>query len=148
MGLRLPTPTNTNFCRLLPRLPLYLERNPADHILPVALARAFPLPSFLLCLSRSGGGETPASFGAALRKGRLASGGGAAPGRKETRIQRYARMILDYIGDQIMLESEIRRVFGNTPDTSKALRLLNSEEMVERTGRGGRADPFSYRQLP
>lgn len=31
---------------------------------------------------------------------------------------------------------------------AQALRLLNAEAMVERTGRGGRADPFSYRQLP
>lgn len=101
---------------------------------------------------RSAEVETPSSFALSLRKGRLAPGGsglgGASGGKKETRIQRFARMILEYIGDQIMLESEIRRVFGNSPDTSKALRLLNTEAMVERTGRGGRADPFSYRQLP
>lgn len=97
------------------------------------------------------GGQGPAAseFAAlALRRGRLPPAGALPPGRKETRIQRFARMILDFIGGQVVLESEIRRVFGNSPDTSKALRLLNAEAMVERTGRGGRADPFSYRQLP
>jgi hypothetical protein len=38
-----------------------------------------------------------------------------------------------------------RTTFGNTPDTSKALRLLvGSDKKVQRTGRGGRIDPFQY----
>ena len=40
-----------------------------------------------------------------------------------------------------------RRDFGNTPDTSKALRLLVTSKKVLRKGRGGRHDPFLY-QLP
>lgn len=44
-------------------------------------------------------------------------------GEKETRIQRFARYILNYIGRELTPESVIRKEMGNTPDTSKALRL-------------------------
>ena len=37
-----------------------------------------------------------------------------------------------------------RRDFGNTPNTSKSLRLLVSSRMVARTGQGGRVDAFRY----
>ena len=40
-----------------------------------------------------------------------------------------------------------RKDFGNTPDTSKALRLLVSAHKVKRLGIGGRSDPFEY-QVP
>lgn len=45
-------------------------------------------------------------------------------------------MILDYIGDQIMLESEIRRVFGNSPDTSKARFVVFSFVLIGAARRG------------
>jgi hypothetical protein len=44
-------------------------------------------------------------------------------GEKETRIQRFARYILNYIARELTPESVIRKEMGNTPDTSKALRL-------------------------
>ena len=37
-----------------------------------------------------------------------------------------------------------RRDFGNTPNTSKSLRLLISSRMVARAGQGGRVDAFRY----
>ena len=37
-----------------------------------------------------------------------------------------------------------RREFGNTPDISKALRILVTEKNVKRIGKGGRAEPFTY----
>lgn len=44
-------------------------------------------------------------------------------GEKETRIQKFARYILNYIGRERTPESVIRKEMGNTPDTSKALRM-------------------------
>jgi hypothetical protein len=41
----------------------------------------------------------------------------------ETRIQRYAREILVYMDGKETKEGIIRITFGNSPDTSKALRL-------------------------
>ena len=41
-------------------------------------------------------------------------------------------------------ERVIRQEFGNNPDTSKALRYLVTEDRINREGRGGRRDPFSY----
>ena len=37
-----------------------------------------------------------------------------------------------------------RRDFGNSPDTSKALRLLVACRKASRKGRGGRCEPFHY----
>ena len=37
-----------------------------------------------------------------------------------------------------------RRDFGNTPNTSKSLRLLVSSRMLARVGQGGRIDAFRY----
>lgn len=37
-----------------------------------------------------------------------------------------------------------RQKFGNTPDISKALRMLVTERNVKRIGKGGRAEPFTY----
>ncbi|CAL8462295.1 g1826 [Coccomyxa elongata] len=38
----------------------------------------------------------------------------------------------------------LRRDIGNTPDTSKALRMLVHARKINRSGRGGRSDPFKY----
>lgn len=38
----------------------------------------------------------------------------------------------------------LRRDIGNTPDTSKALRMLVNARKIIRKGRGGRSDPFLY----
>ncbi|GAQ80399.1 hypothetical protein KFL_000530260 [Klebsormidium nitens] len=66
-------------------------------------------------------------------------------GGKETRIQKFARYILNYIGRERTPESVIRKEMGNTPDTSKALRMLVSDKKVNRRGTGGRPDPFIYK---
>ncbi|XP_050230597.1 uncharacterized protein LOC126679587 [Mercurialis annua] len=41
-------------------------------------------------------------------------------------------------------EVQIRRALGDTPDTSKALRMLLKEKEVKRSGTGGRLAPFIY----
>ncbi|KAH9320825.1 hypothetical protein KI387_015464, partial [Taxus chinensis] len=41
-------------------------------------------------------------------------------------------------------ETHVREYFGNTPDTSKALRILLKEHRVKRFGAGGKWDPFVY----
>ena len=41
---------------------------------------------------------------------------------RRTHLQRYARNIIAFMGDELTRESAIRIAFGNTPDTSKALR--------------------------
>lgn len=95
---------------------------------PVPRAAPAPRPR-----ARSGGGPG------------VASGAGVA--KKETRVQRFARLLLAQIRGGCGLESELRRAFGNTPDTSKALRMLVATHAVARTGRGGRCDPFAYAPL-
>jgi len=44
-------------------------------------------------------------------------------------------------------ERSIRKACGDTPDTSKALRMLVKEYKVKRFGSGGRSDPFVYMAL-
>lgn len=44
----------------------------------------------------------------------------------------------------LLLLPPARQEFGNNPDTSKALRCLVTEGELQREGRGGRKDPFSY----
>ncbi|XP_076958149.1 uncharacterized protein LOC143633790 [Bidens hawaiensis] len=41
-------------------------------------------------------------------------------------------------------EVRIRQLLGDSPDTSKALRILLRKEEVRRSGAGGRCDPFIY----
>ncbi|CAO2831740.1 unnamed protein product [Amaranthus hypochondriacus] len=41
-------------------------------------------------------------------------------------------------------EVRIRQLLGDSPDTSKALRMLLRKEEVKRSGVGGRLDPFIY----
>ena len=43
--------------------------------------------------------------------------------QKETRIQRCAKRVLDFVGKEVIHEKVIRQSLGNNPDTSKALRL-------------------------
>ncbi|KAH9315103.1 hypothetical protein KI387_023730 [Taxus chinensis] len=44
-------------------------------------------------------------------------------------------------------EKRIRQMFGDNPDTSKALRMLVKKHRVKRFGSGGRSDPFVYMAL-
>ncbi|KAL0031172.1 hypothetical protein WJX77_007789 [Trebouxia sp. C0004] len=56
--------------------------------------------------------------------------------------------VLRLIGDrQNVLEGELRRRMGNNPDTSKALRKLHSEGLLQRIGHGGRPDPFKWTKV-
>ncbi|XP_071688065.1 uncharacterized protein [Rutidosis leptorrhynchoides] len=50
--------------------------------------------------------------------------------------------VLGYIG--FASEVKIRQLLGDSPDTSKALRMLLKKEKVRRSGAGGRTDPFIY----
>lgn len=58
-------------------------------------------------------------------------------------VRRHEQTYLDS-GLQGVPERVLRQEFGNNPDTSKALRCLVSEGELQRRGRGGRKDPFSY----
>jgi len=44
-------------------------------------------------------------------------------------------------------ERSVRKACGDTPDTSKALRMLVKEHKVRRFGSGGRSNPFVYMAL-
>lgn len=59
--------------------------------------------------------------------------------------RKYAFLMMSHMQDgKTMLESEIRKKWGNTPDVSKALRILVSLGYLQRTGSGGRQAPFQY----
>lgn len=73
---------------------------------------------------------------------------------QNSRVGRAVQSIFAYItehqpmylgkGARGVPERVIRQEFGNNPDTSKALRYLVTEDRINREGRGGRRDPFSY----
>eukprot|EP00891_Asterochloris_glomerata_P005931 jgi/Astpho2/5931/Aster-x1338 len=98
-------------------------------------------------------GYSPRECAAAAPKRKVAkapktSAAGTAIG--STRVQRFAANIVQYLydnlcaGQDFTVESIIREKFKNSPDTSKALRMLLSSHKVQRKGRGGRQDPFAY----
>ncbi|GLT74477.1 hypothetical protein SLA2020_462720 [Shorea laevis] len=60
------------------------------------------------------------------------------------RLRRRAEAILKLLSGRGFSEVTIRRVLGDSPDTSKALRMLLKQEEVKRSGTGGRHDPFIY----
>ncbi|PIA33794.1 hypothetical protein AQUCO_04000093v1 [Aquilegia coerulea] len=59
-------------------------------------------------------------------------------------LKRQADVILKVLSVGCASEIEIRQVFGDTPTTSKALRMLLKLEKVVRVGAGGRKDPYIY----
>ncbi|XP_043693503.1 uncharacterized protein LOC122643981 [Telopea speciosissima] len=59
-------------------------------------------------------------------------------------MRRRAESILKLLSVGCSSEVKIRRVLGDSPDTSKALRMLLKMEEVKRSGTGGRMDPFMY----
>ncbi|XP_058095720.1 uncharacterized protein LOC131241088 isoform X2 [Magnolia sinica] len=63
---------------------------------------------------------------------------------KSTSLRRRAEAILNFLGEGCASELRIREAIGNSPDTSKALRMLLRLEEVKRSGVGGRMDPFLY----
>ncbi|XP_077217837.1 uncharacterized protein LOC143852336 [Tasmannia lanceolata] len=60
------------------------------------------------------------------------------------RLRSRAEAILEFLSGCWASEVRIREAFGNSPDTSKALRMLLKLEEVKRSGAGGRVDPFLY----
>ncbi|KAJ0042637.1 hypothetical protein Pint_17894 [Pistacia integerrima] len=62
-----------------------------------------------------------------------------------THIQRRADAILKLLSSGgCSSETRIRRFLGDSPDTSKALRMLLKLDEVKRSGTGGRQDPYIY----
>ncbi|XP_044467231.1 uncharacterized protein LOC123197140 [Mangifera indica] len=65
--------------------------------------------------------------------------------RGSTHIQRQADAILKLLSSGGgSSETKIRRLLGDSPDTSKALRMLLKLDEVKRSGAGGRQDPYIY----
>ncbi|KAH7387181.1 hypothetical protein KP509_16G009700 [Ceratopteris richardii] len=67
---------------------------------------------------------------------------------RQTRVQRCAKQVLDFVGKDTIREKLIRQALGNNPDTSKALRLLLDQRKLGRIGGGGRRDPYKYKLSP
>ncbi|GAB4851613.1 hypothetical protein Ancab_031015 [Ancistrocladus abbreviatus] len=65
-------------------------------------------------------------------------------GVRSAHIRRRAEAILKFLSGGCSSEVRIRQVLGDSPDTSKALRMLLRMEEVRRTGAGGRSDPYIY----
>ncbi|WCJ33464.1 hypothetical protein M5689_014824 [Euphorbia peplus] len=61
------------------------------------------------------------------------------------RIQ--AEAILNLLSRGSLSEVRIREHLGDSPDTSKALRILLRREEIKRSGMGGRYDPYIYKNL-
>ncbi|MCD7461358.1 hypothetical protein HAX54_045954 [Datura stramonium] len=60
-------------------------------------------------------------------------------------MRRRAEAILNVLSSHgCASEVRIRQLLGDSPDTSKALRILLRLEEVKRTGAGGRRDPYVY----
>ncbi|OAY40433.1 uncharacterized protein LOC110623756 isoform X1 [Manihot esculenta] len=60
-------------------------------------------------------------------------------------MRRQAEKILDFLSRGSSSEVRIRQVLGDSPDTSKALRMLLKLEEIKRSGTGGRLDPYLYK---
>ncbi|KAJ6363423.1 hypothetical protein OIU78_003572 [Salix suchowensis] len=56
-----------------------------------------------------------------------------------------AEAILKLLSSGVFSEMRIRQVLGDSPSTSKALRMLLRQDAVKRSGRGGRQDPYIYK---
>ncbi|XP_022743930.1 uncharacterized protein LOC111294874 [Durio zibethinus] len=61
-----------------------------------------------------------------------------------THMRCRAEAILKLLSGGCFSEVNIRRVLGDSPDTSKALRMLLKQEEVKRSGTGGPKDPYIY----
>ncbi|KDP26055.1 hypothetical protein JCGZ_21088 [Jatropha curcas] len=60
-------------------------------------------------------------------------------------MRRQAEAILKLLSRGSSSEVRIRQVLGDSPDTSKALRMLLKQEEIKRSGTGGRQDPYIYK---
>ncbi|XP_010504673.1 PREDICTED: uncharacterized protein LOC104781651 isoform X1 [Camelina sativa] len=64
---------------------------------------------------------------------------------RSSSIRRRAKDILEFLSSESSSEVHIRQILGDSPDTSKALRMLLKMSEVKRFGTGGRLDPFIYK---
>ncbi|CAL1385676.1 unnamed protein product [Linum trigynum] len=62
-----------------------------------------------------------------------------------THMKQQAESILKLLSHGPFSEVRIRQLLGDSPDTSKALRMLLKREEVKRSGSGGRQDPYIYK---
>ncbi|GAV63511.1 hypothetical protein CFOL_v3_07029 [Cephalotus follicularis] len=70
--------------------------------------------------------------------------GSNVSGSGSANMRRRAEAILKFLSRGSSSEVQIRQVIGDSPDTSKALRMLLKLEEVKRSGTGGRNDPYVY----
>ncbi|CAL5416646.1 unnamed protein product [Camellia sinensis] len=61
-----------------------------------------------------------------------------------TSMRYRAKEIKKLLSKHRASELRIRELLGDSPDTSKALRMLLKQEKIERMGVGGRKDPYIY----
>ncbi|CAL5356476.1 unnamed protein product [Camellia sinensis] len=59
-------------------------------------------------------------------------------------IRHRAEEIMRLLPNDCASEVRIRHLLGDSPDTSKALRMLLKQEKIKRMGAGGRRDPYIY----
>ncbi|XP_060177334.1 uncharacterized protein LOC132607400 [Lycium barbarum] len=59
-------------------------------------------------------------------------------------LRRRAEAVLRVLSHGSISEVRIREQIGNSPDTSKALRMLLKQGKVKRSGAGGPSDPYIY----
>ncbi|KAK2653147.1 hypothetical protein Ddye_013003 [Dipteronia dyeriana] len=113
-----------------------------------------PPPAKVVCSeSASIDGGSCLSSGTSVDSSARSQSGRDEPMRKNVRgvhggynhIERRADAILKLLSSGgCSSEVKIRQVLGDSPDTSKALRMLLKHEEVKRSGTGGRQDPYIY----
>ncbi|XP_011048123.1 PREDICTED: uncharacterized protein LOC105142268 [Populus euphratica] len=106
------------------------------------------------CLSRTSSAVSSARNHHMKRKGLMMkpAGDDEEPKRIRSRsgsgsryLSSLAEAILKLLSSGCFAEMRIRQVLGDSPSTSKALRMLLRQEEVKRSGRGGRHDPYIYK---
>ncbi|XP_028062612.1 uncharacterized protein LOC114265939 [Camellia sinensis] len=59
-------------------------------------------------------------------------------------MRHRAEEIMRLLSNGCASEVRIRQLLGDSPDTSKALRMLLKQEEIKRMGAGGRREPYIY----
>ncbi|XP_057781619.1 uncharacterized protein LOC130999930 [Salvia miltiorrhiza] len=88
------------------------------------------------CLSSNSSGQSLGSKTSAADKGRKP----VIP----SHMSHKAAAIMRFLADGSASEVMIRQLLGDSPSTSKALRMLLKLQAVKRFGAGGRSDPYIY----
>ncbi|XP_050230598.1 uncharacterized protein LOC126679589 [Mercurialis annua] len=91
---------------------------------------------------------TPASYHHQIQKQqkRMSSGLGSSSSSGSSKLSRKSEAILKILSSGgSSSEVKIRQALGDSPDTSKALRMLLKKDEVKRSGIGGRTDPYIYK---